>query len=554
MASRPGFLDNVVDNLRISDTFIPAQFSLKNLGVRAGDVNNDGVIDDADVELFTQYSSAMEGVYQEMAQRLLNMNTHVVNGDVALAPGDLFDVSGMSVYYQQSDGAAVELVPSAQAMAEYQVEFYFSSSANAKSLVEAEAVLVPGDQIPAELTDGTSGYLYVGYIYKGLTAFVKVGELTVSSGTNSTAAPDNSLPQPDGVVPAPDPVMPDDSGDVPSGEENSAPEVTEPAGPDELPNSPEETPSDPAEDSAPEETPAEETSTEETPTEETPEPEEETSGESGSVNQSIEVTYEVVTVRPVERREEPRGGAELPDQSDEGESGSDMPDQPGEGEGGTETPDQPGKGEGNTETPDQPDEGEGGTGTPDQPSEGEGGAETPDQPDEGEGGTETPDQPGEGEGGTETPDQPGEGEDGAETPDQPGEGEGDTETPDQPGKGESKPETPDKPAEDVEQPIDPVDELTNQLVDQILENMAQNDMGLEDLGSEEDVQIMLMTLMSNASVFPNTLPAMLDYDQNGKLNVVDLDYIMGYKTQSTLVQFWMDNNTSPRRTLPEPWN
>ena len=106
----------------------------------------------------------------------------------------------------------------------------------------------------------------------------------------------------------------------------------------------------------------------------------------------------------------------------------------------------------------------------------------------------------------------------------------------------------------MEGPIDPVDELTNQLVDQILENMAQNDMGLEDLGSEEDVQIMLMTLMSNTSVFPNTLPAMLDYDQNGKLNVVDLDYIMGYKTQSTLVQFWMDNNTSPRRTLPEPWN
>lgn len=55
VASRPGFLDNVVDNLRVFDTFLPAQYTIRNMSVRSGDVNNDGIIDDADIELYNLY-------------------------------------------------------------------------------------------------------------------------------------------------------------------------------------------------------------------------------------------------------------------------------------------------------------------------------------------------------------------------------------------------------------------------------------------------------------------------------------------------------------------
>jgi len=49
---RDGYLDYTIDNIKISKTGAEAEYNFGTLVLRAGDLNHDGRIDDADMSLF----------------------------------------------------------------------------------------------------------------------------------------------------------------------------------------------------------------------------------------------------------------------------------------------------------------------------------------------------------------------------------------------------------------------------------------------------------------------------------------------------------------------
>ena len=206
--SRPGYLDTVIDNIRVYETFTPAQYKFSNRNMRAGDVNGDGVVDQDDVDLFNKYSSAMNGIYREMACRLLVQNTKITTDgwNNSQNSGDNFDVSGLKVEYNLDENTAEDLIDKAD---DYGTTFYYSekdfdindtvgsadgSDAVMKELLENSPILKPGTPIPDVKKNDSGntgkGYLYVAYTYKSLMALLKVDTFWIDQSDTPPAAPE----------------------------------------------------------------------------------------------------------------------------------------------------------------------------------------------------------------------------------------------------------------------------------------------------------------------------------------------------------------------------
>lgn len=134
------------------------------------------------------------------------------------------------------------------------------------------------------------------------------------------------------------------------------------------------------------------------------------------------------------------------------------------------------------------------------------------------------------------------------------------------GGGSSKPTKPEKPTEsepivvpvepEPAEPVEePVDELTVQIVDMLMNSMAANGITLETMEVTSADQLLFMALapMAAGPTYPTTLPGILDYDRNGRLTVADLDYIMSYLSVTTVRHCYRDNNTDRRRSKPADW-
>ena len=211
--SRPGYLDTVIDNIRVYETYTPAQYDFGDKNMRAGDVNGDGVVDQTDVDLFTKYSSAMNGIYREMAFRLLVQKTNITLGswNNSQSSGDNFDLSGLTIEYEVDASTKDDLIAKA---ADYGTTFYYSekdfgiennvgsadgSDQVVKELLDSSPVLVPGSPIPdvkaANSGNTGVGFLYVVYTYKSLTAVMKVGDFHVDASATYKISSDVTIYQ-----------------------------------------------------------------------------------------------------------------------------------------------------------------------------------------------------------------------------------------------------------------------------------------------------------------------------------------------------------------------
>ena len=211
--SRPGYLDTVIDNIRVYETYTPAQYDFGDKNMRAGDVNGDGVVDQTDVDLFTKYSSAMNGIYREMAFRLLVQKTNITLGswNNSQSSGDNFDLSGLTIEYEVDASTKDDLIAKA---ADYGTTFYYSekdfniennvgtadgSDLVVKELLDSSPILVPGSPIPdvKESDSGNTGagFLYVVYTYKSLTAVMKVGDFYVDASATYKISSDVTIYQ-----------------------------------------------------------------------------------------------------------------------------------------------------------------------------------------------------------------------------------------------------------------------------------------------------------------------------------------------------------------------
>ena len=68
---RPGSLGYIIDNVLVYPTWEVAQYDVGSKPLRAGDLNSDGEIGQDDLDIFSQYKTAMDGVYKELLSRVV---------------------------------------------------------------------------------------------------------------------------------------------------------------------------------------------------------------------------------------------------------------------------------------------------------------------------------------------------------------------------------------------------------------------------------------------------------------------------------------------------
>ena len=507
VASRPGFLDNVVDNIRIYNTYAKAQYNLRDNNLRAGDINHDGIVDQIDVDLFTQYSAAMEGVYNEMAKRLLVANTTIdaTAWKHGQNSGDLFDITGLKVEYDNGVDK-IDLMDPAN-REEYKVIFYFfydNTGATYTDLTKLEKlfndayILTPDAAIQQfqVVPGGLVGELYVSFTYKGLTAVMRVDPMgidTAITGYFNGKAPAASKPDIKPVEPAPKPVVP--SKPEPAPVEPEVPDVQ---------------PDDPDAYTITEDTDLVDVSADSTSGEETVEITEVSYTDADTFSMSLADTEE--TTETTESESE--------DQLEEAQ-------EPGTDESGEEAD------IGETDTIIEEDET-----TEDSTITEE--VEITEDDDTTESDTTESDTT--------------ESDNTVDKDDTTEDSEGEF---DQPSQSEEEPIEGKEPIIVDVIEVEP-DQMVSQVVDAVVNSMTANNMTLGQMDATNAQQVLFAALAAYAAPggpsYPTTLPAILDFDENNTLTVADLTYILRYRGMMTYKHCWKDNNVDKRRSMLEYWN
>ena len=115
-----------------------------------------------------------------------------------------------------------------------------------------------------------------------------------------------------------------------------------------------------------------------------------------------------------------------------------------------------------------------------------------------------------------------------------------------------------KPAEEAPKEQKVVDEFTESIVNNLITTMEQSNMTLSSMpfASMQQAAFALTPMASTGPSYPTTLPAILDYNEDGRLTVIDLSYIMSYLAVDTVLHCYSNNLSDhrlDRRKRVEAW-
>ena len=219
---RPGSLGIILDNVLVYPTWDVAMYNMGTRSLRAGDLNNNGVVGQDDLDLFNQYKTAMNGVYKELLGRVaLASVTHTGSVTETYTVGDLMTLSeldGLSLFYKGVDVTSDQAIMGSGSFSSGVVTYYLSQNAYASStagMTNLTALAAAGT--PYSFVDEGTYYLYgvFGFYDANLTArnpvpvVYRVAAITVSAPsvvsfgtTEETSAVTTPIPLPEVTEPA----------------------------------------------------------------------------------------------------------------------------------------------------------------------------------------------------------------------------------------------------------------------------------------------------------------------------------------------------------------
>ncbi|MCM1296082.1 MAG: hypothetical protein NC311_11120 [Muribaculaceae bacterium] len=190
---RAGSLDYVLDNVLIYPTYDKAQYDFGTKTLRAGDLNDDGIIDDIDLSIFNEYKNAMDGVYRDLAGRVAVNKVQAVGVDqlttvyAANESIDLTELANLKLTYngnEVKDGVIDTQAGANVAYADGGVTYYLSRNSSLTSIdpsdLSVDLVGSNRDKL-VDLSDIISASATPSYAFRGASA---TPSTTPSAGGN----------------------------------------------------------------------------------------------------------------------------------------------------------------------------------------------------------------------------------------------------------------------------------------------------------------------------------------------------------------------------------